>query len=142
MAAQLAGGIAMKKKELWRLIKFSLCNQTAWLADLGIFTLTYQVLGWYYIGAKALSYTIGAFVSYTMNRRITFRSGRRYVSGTLAKFIAVNCVSIALSLGSMYVINDCLGWPVWAGYFLSILFSFSCNFLGNRFWVFREEAEK
>ncbi len=119
-------------------MKFSLCNQAAWLADLGVFTLAYQVLGVHYIFAKAMSYTTGAIVSYTMNRAFTFRTKKRFVSGTLGKFIVVNCLSISLSLGSMYIFNDVLGLPVWAGYFLSIIFSFTTNFLGNRFWVFND----
>ncbi len=128
----------IKKKEIVQFIKFAICNQTAWLGDLGVFTLAYEVGGLHYILAKALSYTTGAFISYLMNRKITFRAKDRFLSKKLLKFIAVNCLSISLSLGSMYVFNDLLGLPVWAGYFLSILFSFSTNFIGNKFWVFRE----
>lgn len=125
------------KRDFWQFIRFMLCNQTAWLADLGVFTLLYEAMGAHYIAAKALSYSVGALVSYTLNRKITFKTAQRFVSRTLAKFIAVNCISIALSLGSMAVFNDVCGLPVWVGYFLSIVFSFTTNFLGNRFWVFR-----
>lgn len=142
MAAHLASVMPMKKqrinkKEVWQFIKFTVCNQTAWLADVGIFALAYEVFGLYYIYSKALSYTVGALVSYMLNRYFTFRAQTRFLSKTLIKFIAVNCLSITLSLSSMYVFNDVCGLPVWAGYFLSILFSFSTNFLGNRFWVFK-----
>lgn len=136
----MEGKRRINKAEIWRFIKFMACNQTAWLADLGVFTLAYEVAEVHYILAKALSYTIGALVSYFLNRKVTFKTKRKFVSGTLAKFIAVNCVSISLSLGSMYLFNDMLHLPVWVGYFLSILFSFSSNYLGNRFWVFRREV--
>ena len=41
----------------------------------------------------------------------------------------------------MSVVVDCAGWNVWLGYFFSILFSFSNNYLGNRFWVFKTYRE-
>lgn len=128
----------MKKKEILQFIKFALCNQAAWLGDLGVFTLAYELGGAHYILAKACSYTTGACISYLMNRKITFQTKDRFLSKNLVKFILVNCLSISLSLGSMFLFNHVLGLPVWAGYFLSILFSFSTNYIGNKFWVFRE----
>ena len=118
-------------------IKFMLCNQTAWLGDLAVFTLLYEVLSASYLLAKAVSYTVGAFISYALNRRFTFHKGAAFWSSTLFRFILVNAVSIGLSLGAMYLATDVLGMPVWVAYFLSIVFSFSNNYLGNRFGVFR-----
>lgn len=126
-----------KNKNFLRLIKFAGCSTAAWLADFAVFTVAYDVLGVHYIAAKACSYTIGAFTSYTLNRKLTFRSQKKFVSATLFKFIAVNCVSVSLSLGSMYVFSDVLGISVWISYFLSVIFSFSANYTGNRFWVFK-----
>ena len=126
------------KEKIIRFLKFMVCNQSAWLVDIGVFALTYQLLGVHYVIGKALSYTSGAIVSYTLNRLITFRTNAKYISDKLYKFVIVNCVSITLSLLSMYVFNDVLGTPVWVGYFLSIFFSFSSNFIGNNFWVFKE----
>ncbi len=115
------------------------CNQAAWLSDLLMFTLLYQLNGVNYILAKAVSYIVGAAVSYLLNRRFTF--GRRgYKRVELPKFVVVNMLAEALSLSSMYVFRNYLGLPVWGVYFLSIIFSFSTNYLGNKFWVFRNSA--
>ena len=132
----------IKKKEIIRLLKFMLCNQTAWLFDVGVFTLLYEVAGLYYILSKAISYTVGAIVSYLLNRKWTFNTNKSIISIKLPKFLAVNAVSITLSLTSMYLIGDVLGWHIWIAYFGSILFSFSSNFLGNRFWVFRKDSQQ
>lgn len=107
-----------------------------------MFALLFQVGGVNYILAKAVSYTVGAFVSYLLNRKITFGTNKSVVSGKLPRFVAVNALAVGLSLGSMYIMNDVFSLPVWIAYFVSILFSFSTNFLGNRFWVFREESDK
>lgn len=127
----------LKNKELKKLIRFACCSTTAWLADFLIFTVMYQLLGVHYVLSKACSYSAGAFTSYTLNRKFTFHSNAGFVSLTLLKFAAVNCVSISLSLISMYLFSDMLAQPVWASYFLSIIFSFSTNYIGNRFWVFK-----
>lgn len=129
----------MKKQEIWKFIRFMLCNQTAWLVDVALFALGYQLIGLHYAIAKAISYTGGAVMSYTLNRKFTFHAQSRFVSGTLLRFIIVNCVSISLSIASMALFSDVWHLPVWVAYFLSIIFSFSCNFLGNRFWVFRND---
>ena len=96
MVGNMAAMSRITKKDLWQFIKFMLCNQTAWLADLGVFTLAYEAGGLHYIISKAISYTVGAFVSYTMNRKITFKTTANFVSLTLLKFILVNCVSLSL----------------------------------------------
>lgn len=103
-----------------------------------MFSLLYEAAGVHYTLSKFCSYTVGALISYTMNRKVTFRAETQFISKTLLKFIAVNCLSVSASLGSMAVFNSILGWGVWIGYFVSILFSFSINFLGSRFWVFRD----
>ena len=125
------------KTELFRLLKFSGCSTLAWLVDFALFSLLYEYFAFYYIAAKAFSYTAGAVTSYTLNRWVTFRTQTKYISRTLCKFIAVNCISISFSLASMYLFSDLLSVGVWISYFLSILFSFSSNYLGNKFWVFR-----
>ena len=128
----------MKKTEVVRFIKFMLCSQAAWLADCGVFALMHEVIGAQYLLCKVASYTVGAFVSYTLNRRVTFRAEKRFISKTLLQFLVVNIVSIGLSLAAMSIVVKRLGWDVWLGYFFSILFSFSNNYIGNRFWVFKD----
>lgn len=141
MVAHLAHIIVVKKpsrRDFFQFLRFMFCSQLAWLADVSVFALCYECIKFHYIPSKAISYSIGAVVSYLMNRKLTFGTSSRIVSSALARFLLVNCAAITLSLSSMYLFNEILGLPVWMGYFLSIIFSFSTNFLGNRFWVFRK----
>ena len=125
------------REDLKQFLKFMFCSQAAWLADCGVFALAHEVFALHYILCKVLSYTTGAIVSSSLNRKITFRSCESFISNTLLKFLLVNIVSIGLSLLAMSAVVDYAGWNVWLGYFFSILFSFSNNYLGNRFWVFK-----
>ena len=60
------------KTEIKRFIKFFICTELAWLVDLGIFTLLFELIGLDYILCKAVSYTCGAITSYTLNKKLTF----------------------------------------------------------------------
>ena len=125
-------------KIIKQLLKFFGITQIAWLLDLAVYTVMFELFDVYYIAAKAVSYTCGAILSYLLNRKFTFYS-RNSVKRTLPRFIAVNAVSLSVSLTSMHVFGNILHINEWICYFLSILFSFSINYLGNRFWVFKEE---
>lgn len=143
MAALLADVtvVLMKigKKELWQLLKFWLCTQIAVVADAASFTVMYALAPTYYMICKALSYCVGAVVSFFTNRRFTFKTKEGTAkSGLIFKFVSVNLVSMGVSLGAMGVMSKNFGIPVWLSYILSGLFSFVTNFLGNRLWVFHE----
>lgn len=129
------------KKNVIQLLKFFLCTQAAWLLDLGVYTLMFEVLKLNYILSKAISYSLGAALSYTLNRSVTFLR-RGSVKSTLPKFITVNICALLTSLSSMYVMGDILGLDEWICYFLSVIFSFSVNYFGNKLWVFKEEKNK
>ena len=125
------------KKELWQLLKFWLCTQIAVIADAASFALMYALAPAYYMLCKAVSYCIGAVVSFFTNRRFTFQLSEGGKRGLIWKFIVVNLVSMGVSLGAMGVMSKNFGIPVWLSYILSGLFSFVTNFLGNRLWVFQ-----
>ena len=81
------------KKELWQLLKFWLCTQIAVVADAGSFAVMYALAPAYYMLCKALSYCIGAVVSYFTNRRFTFQTTQSQ-RGIIWKFTVVNLVSM------------------------------------------------
>lgn len=95
----------------------------------GVFALAHEVFALHYILCKVLSYTTGAIVSYSLNRKITFRSCESFISKTLLKFLIVNIVSIGLSLLAMSAVVDYAGWNVWLGYFFSYCFPFPITIL-------------
>ena len=123
-----------------QLIKFFGCTQAAWWLDLCIYTVLFQFIGLDAILSKAISYTCGAILSFTLNRRFTFK-GNNSVAATLPRFIVINLLALGASLGSMHIFGNVLGVNMWICYFLSIVFSFSVNYLGNRFWVFKEDKD-
>ena len=126
------------RKLLKQLVKFFGVTQIAWLLDLAVYTVLFQFSGVYYIISKAISYTCGAVLSYVLNRKFTF-TGDNPIKRTVPRFIVVNAFSLSASLFSMHVFGNALHLDEWVCYFLSIAFSFSINYLGNKLWVFKEE---
>ena len=131
----------INRETIKRLIKFFGCTQAAWWLDLCIYTLLFQVMKRDAILSKGISYTCGAILSYTLNRRFTFKDNNS-ISATLPRFIVINLLALGASLTSMHIFGNLLGLHMWICYFLSIVFSFSVNYLGNRFWVFKGEKEE
>ena len=130
-----------RQEEIKQFIKFSLCSMSAWLTDFALFTLLYQVIKVNYIVSKGIAYTLGATVSFLLNRRFTF--GRNLaVKDILGRFIITNICAQTMSLLSMAFFRDVVGLTVWQVYFVSFVFSFTTNYIGNRFWVFRDKQKE
>ena len=88
------------------------------------------------VAASASGFVVGAFVNYALNYRITFRSSKRHREA-ITKFFSVALVGICLNTLVMRLavfggLHYLLGQVVATGI---VLFS---NFLGNRFWTFKE----
>ncbi|MGI6664075.1 MAG: GtrA family protein [Christensenellaceae bacterium] len=129
-----------RKKTIRQLIKFILCSQAAWLADVAIFTLLYEVLALQYTIAKGVSYACGATVSFFLNRKFTF-GGAHTNKSMVVRFIVTNICAQVMSMIAISVFRDMVGFTVWESYLVSVIFSFGTNYLGNRFWVFRDEKK-
>ncbi len=129
------------KKILIQAIKFFLCTQVAWWLDVAVFSLMFEVIGLDEIVAKAISYSCGAILSYILNRKITFKNKKKVVI-TLPRFVIINLLALSASLGSMAIMSKALGFHEWLAYLLSVVFSFSVNYCGNRFWVFYDKKKK
>lgn len=130
-----------RQEEIKQFVKFSLCSMSAWLTDFALFTVLYQVLKLNYIVSKGIAYTLGATVSFLLNRKFTFGKTLA-VKDILGRFVVTNVCAQIMSLLSMAFFRDVAGFTVWQVYFLSFAFSFSTNYVGNRFWVFNDKKKE
>jgi len=97
-------------------------------------------IGWTHDPAKAASFVVGALISFTLNRRFTFRSQgalhREAVAFsalyavTFLLNVGVNHVGVALLVPSL----DHLGSSL--AFLAATAASTVANFLGQRLWVF------
>jgi putative flippase GtrA len=90
------------------------------------------------VKANVVSYVFGGFVSYSLNRRLIFKSERAHVQAAW-RFATVATVGILLTWVFTYVLHEHLRIPyILAAVLTSSLILF-WNFIANRIWTFGQK---
>ena len=129
-----------KKNPIWQFIQFNLVGLLNTLVDFLVFTLLTELLHVYYLPAKTVSYCCGLVNSYFCNSRWTFKEKNRRTKKQFLLFVAVNLVSLGVSLGIMWVCRNI--FAIQSDFWCNVVAtpcSLIVNFLGNRMLVFREK---
>lgn len=143
------------KKSIVQLLKFVLIGASNTILDLLVTFALNAIFGIYYL-AKIIGYACGIANSYFWNSRWTFREERKRDAREIVTFIAVNLVTLGLSLLLQWVFRDKLHLDAWwmdfAGenFFTKILngerfclllasgIALLVNFAGNKLLVFKK----
>ena len=146
------------KKSFLQLVKFGLIGVSNTLIDFLIASALNALFGIYYL-AKIVGYACGIANSYFWNSRWTFREERRRDAREIVSFIAVNLVTLGLSLLLQWIFRDKLQLGAWwmrtlGENFLTKLLNgerfclllatgiaLIVNFLGNKLLVFRKKEQ-
>ncbi len=148
------------KKSFVQLLKFVLIGASNTLLDLVVTFALNAIFGIYYL-AKIIGYACGIVNSYIWNSRWTFREERRRDAREIVTFLAVNLITLGLSLLLQWVFRDRLHLDAWwtgfAGenFFTKIIngerfclllasgIALLVNFAGNKLLVFnRRKTEQ
>ena len=148
------------KKSFVQLLKFVLIGASNTLLDLVVTFALNAIFGIYYL-AKIIGYACGIVNSYIWNSRWTFREERRRAAREIVTFLAVNLITLGLSLLLQWVFRDRLHLDAWwtgfAGenFFTKIIngerfclllasgIALLVNFAGNKLLVFnRRKTEQ
>ena len=148
------------KKSFVQLLKFVLIGASNTLLDLVVTFALNAIFGIYYL-AKIIGYACGIVNSYIWNSRWTFREERRCDAREIVTFLAVNLITLGLSLLLQWVFRDRLHLDAWwtgfAGenFFTKIIngerfclllasgIALLVNFAGNKLLVFnRRKTEQ
>ncbi len=148
----------MKKENLGQFLKFAMVGVLNTVVDFLVFQLLNLTLQWTYL-AQVIGYCAGILNSYFWNSRWTFRREHTRSVREMLSFVAVNLVSLGVSLGVIWLCRNPIGitdawaagWvPAWLGGFvkgdtIAKLIATPCaiivNFIGNKLFVFRGKAE-
>jgi putative flippase GtrA len=155
-----------EKKSILQFLKFLLIGASNTIVDLIVTFLLQKLFGTFseaefltYYLPKIVGYACGIINSYIWNSRWTFREERRQDAREIASFIAVNLVTLGLSLGLMRLFKDVCHLDAWwisvlgENWFTKLIDgSFFCtllstgialivNFVGNKLFVFKKREE-
>ncbi len=114
---------------------FILVGLAAALAHYGTLIGLVEGRRWTPVPATLCGYVAGGIVSYVLNRRMTFESGRAH-SQAIWRFAAVAAVGFALTWVAMLILVDGLGAPYLAAQGLTTGLVMVWSFLAHRFWTF------
>jgi putative flippase GtrA len=142
------------KKTIRQVIQFAIVGVLNTVVDFAVFQALNLTLGWVY-AAQVLGYTFGVINSYLWNSNWTFREQRTRSLREVVLFIAVNLVSMGVSLGVIWLCREVFGITnVWvaswmpkflAGFLkgdtvcklIATVIAIAVNYLGNRLFVFK-----
>lgn len=122
--------------------RFSMVGIANTLVDFLVFTISYNIIGFGYGISQVAGYSFGIINSFIFNRRWTFqaRSSNKKAFYELLKFIAVNMISLCLSVSAMDFMAGRLNLNVYLAKVIVTLLAQVTNFLGYKLWVFQLEG--
>ena len=130
----------MQKKELFRVIKFTLFSISAGVIQIGSFTLFNELAGWDWWLSYLLSLTLSVLWNFTFNRKFTFQSAAN-VPVAMLKTLGYYLVFTPTSLWLGNYLTGSLLWNDYIVEILVMLLNFSTEFLFQRFFVFGKSLD-
>ena len=129
-----------KKKELVRVVKFTLFSASAGLVEMGSFALLNELTPWSYWPCYLIALVLSVLWNFTLNRNFTFHSAANIPLAMLkvALYYAV-FTPLSTILGN-WLAED-LGWNEYLVTILNMLLNFVTEFLYQRFFVFGKSID-
>ena len=130
----------MNKKELWRVVKFTLFSISAGAIQMGSFALLNELSGWPYWPCYLISLTLSVLWNFTLNRKFTFQSAAN-VPVAMLKTLGYYLVFTPCSTLLGHFLATDLVWNAYIVEFLMMLLNFVTEFLFQRFFVFGKSID-
>ncbi len=86
------------------LTQFSLLGAAAFVASVGFLYIFYDLWGWYYTPAVALSFGLGSTSHYFLSRWLVFHSTARSLEMGLLYFIIINVIDALIIIGGVTIL--------------------------------------
>ena len=132
--------MAADKKELLRMLKFTLFSASAGLIEIVSFTLLNELTGWSYWPCYLIALVLSVVWNFTLNRRFTFQSAAN-VPVAMAKTLLFYAVfTPASTLLGNYLTETC-GWNEYLVTGLNMAANFVLEYLYQRYFVFRNHVD-
>lgn len=107
------------------------------LVDVGLLYLLTEHFGIWYLSSAATSYCCGIFVSFCLNKYITFHDTTTNPFRQFPLFAAVSVSGFMLNLAVLFLLVDVFSFHYLTGKFGAICISFFWNYFGQSRLTFR-----
>jgi putative flippase GtrA len=133
-------GLSLFYEKYKSLPRFAVVGCINTVVDFAVFFLL-QRLGVNYLICQVAGYSLGLINSFVMNKLWSFESKISQISTSLqfVKFIAVNLISLGISLVALKVLNGYHGVNIFSSkVMVTIFLTQFINYFGYKLWVFRK----
>ncbi len=129
-----------KKKELWRVVKFTLFSASAGLIEIASFALLNELLHLPYWLSYLIALVLSVLWNFTLNRKFTFQSAAN-VPIAMLKVAGYYAVFTPLSTLLEHQLAGRLGWNEYLVTGINMALNFVTEFLFQRFVVYRNSID-
>lgn len=128
------------KPSIIQFTKFVIVGFSNLFIDFSIYLLLTRLADFHYLWANILSFTAATINSFFLNKKWTFRNTNRDYHRQYAKFYLVSGIGLGLNQLILFVLIESWHFYDILAKCVAVVIVTFWNFLGNRFWTFREAA--
>ena len=128
------------KKEIGRMIKFTLFSISAGAIQLGLFELLYNVIKWKWWPSYLIALIASVVWNFTLNREYTFKSSNNVPIAMMKVFLFYLVFTPTSTLLGNYL-EGTLGWNGTIVTLINMVLNFVLEYLYDRFYVFRNSID-
>ena len=128
------------KKELVRMIKFTLFSISAGAIQLGLFELLYNVIKWDWWPSYLIALVASVIWNFTLNREYTFKSSNNVPVAMFKVFIFYLIFTPLSTLLGKYL-EGSLDWNGTLVTLINMVLNFVLEFLYDRYYVFKDSID-
>ncbi len=129
-----------KKKEFWRVLKFTFFSASAGIIQLGSFALLNELLHLHYWMSYLIALVLSVLWNFTLNRKFTFQSAAN-IPVAMMKVGAYYAIFIPTTTLLEHLLAGQLGWNEYLVTILNMLLNFTTEFLYQRFFVYGKDLD-
>jgi len=129
-----------KKGDLIQFFRFALVGVVATLINLVFLYFFTEFFNIYYMISAIFAFFIADISKYVLNKTWTFYERLRDgFFRTYCKFLLVSLIALGINLFFLYIFTDIVGIYYLYSQVLAIAISLWINFLGSKFWTFKNK---
>ena len=132
----------MRRPANWlQLVRFGLVGGVGFVINLAVYTLCVHALAIDYHAAAVMAWLIAVANNFALNRHWTFDAGDGRAHFQAMRFLVVSLIALAISQLLLTLFVEAAGIAKVPAQALAVAAAMPLNFLGNKLWSFRSEAD-
>jgi putative flippase GtrA len=132
----------MRRPANWlQLVRFGIVGGVGFAVNLVVYTVCVHALGLDYHAAAVVAWLVAVLNNFVLNRHWTFDASGDRVRFQAVRFLVVSLVALGFSLVFLTLLVETAGIAKVPAQAVAVAASMPLNFLGNKLWSFRRQAE-